>query len=273
MLKNQDTVPEPQVSVSQARVTPEELTAALAAIEARRQAEANRLARTIPLDQAVSELHLDSTTDEIWTEVQSHRAKAAEALVRAERQPTLPQPQAVQQVFPAPPRTRNRRRWISVFAPFLLVWILFHNNLMPHFGHHHPPTAAPVLRPLAQIPDGTEVYADDSALAQVSKGELLTQISISENPSGNRWTLVKMGGHVYLRGYIAETDTLTQIQGRALDVYNDDDSGGLDGQKTSNITLRVDKMPLQKSGSDEDYSELTVPNFQPDPLTTLTPGN
>ena len=29
---------------------------------------------------------------------------------------------------------------------------------------------------------------------------------------------------------------------------------------------------MQKSGGDDDYSEITIPNFQPDSLTTLDAG-
>ncbi len=254
-----------------ARVTPEELSQALAAIEARRQAEASRLAGTIPIEQAVSELHLDSTSDEIWAEVQAQRAKAAAAQREQRRQiQEAQQAQAAQQQI-VTPRANRPRRWVRFMVPLVLFGVLFHNGVIPHFGGHHAPIAAPILRPLAQVPDGKEVYADDSALVQVSEGKTPAQITVSENATGNRWTMVKIGGHVYLRGYISSTDALQPLRGKALNVYNDDNSGELEGERTSNITLRVDGVPLQKSGGDDGYSEVTVPKFQPDPLTTLSP--
>ena len=77
MLKHgEDTEADAPVSAPQARVTPQELSDALAAIEARKQAEASRLAGTIPIEQAVSELHLDSSPEELWAEVQVQRGKA-----------------------------------------------------------------------------------------------------------------------------------------------------------------------------------------------------
>ena len=94
---------------------------------------------------------------------------------------------------------------------------------------------------------------------------------MSKNATGNRWNLIKTGGHVYLRGYIESTSSFNSLQGKPLNVYNDDNSGELDGDSTSQVTLRVDDIPLQKSGGDDGYSEVTVPNFQPDPLTTLSP--
>ncbi len=300
MLK-QDAVPEPTLSVhpasvGQARVTPGELSEALAAIEARKQAEAAHLAGTIPIDQAVSDLHLDSTSDEIWAEVQALRGKAAAAQEAKQRQSeqqqeAKPQKRALPfQVTPAPlirlqlgkPGVRPRG-WRRLVAPVLVIGVLMGMGVIPHsFTPHgfspslltrkHFPTAAPILRSFSQVPNGTEVYADDNALLQISEGKPAAQIMVSENASGSRWTVVKMYGHVYLHGFTASADSLAALDGKALPVYNDDDSGELNGQTTSRIMLRVDGVSLQKSGGDSNYSSIIVPNFQPDPFTTLTPG-
>ena len=277
----QQTEETPLSPAERARVTPEELSQALAAIETRKQAEASRLAGTIPIDQAVSELRLDSTSEEILAEVQAQRAKAAAVQREQEQQEQATQQaraarqaarkeQKVQQQAVAP-RSRDRRGWTILMMPLLFVWLLTQTHVIPHFWNHSTHTAAPILRPLAQVPDGKEVYADDAALVQISEGKPLKQITVSENATGNRWTMVKIGPHVYLRGYIARTDSLQPLQGKALNIYNDDDSGELAGETTSNITLRVDNVPLQKSGGNDGYAGITIPNFQPDPLTTLTP--
>ena len=115
------------------------------------------------------------------------------------------------------------------------------------------------------------MYADNAALIQISEGKPLTQVTVDENQNDNRWEMFKQGGHVYLRGFIASANSLQPLQGKPLNVYNDDNSGELNLERTSNITLRVDNIPLQKSGGDDGFSEVTVPNFQPDPLTTLSP--
>ena len=278
MLQNEPTT-QPPTPTGQNRVTPEELSRALAALEGRKQAEAQRLAGTIPIEEAVTQLHLDATPDEIWAEVQAQRNKpAADSKTFAEADAAR-RAQSAQEYPAHTPAQANLsaqsggRRWrgIRVIAPLLFVWFLFHNGIIPHFGGHAPHAAAPILRPLAQIPDGKEVFADDSALVQLSEGKSPAQVTVSENVDGNRWTLVKIGGHVYLRAFVAYTDSLQTLQGKALKVTNDDDAGELRGERTSNVTLRVDKIPLQKSGGDDGYSEVTVPNFQPDPLTTLSP--
>ena len=262
MLKNQDTVPEPPISVSKARVTPEELTAALAVIEKRRQAEAARVAGTIPLDEAISELHLDSTPDEIWTEVQKQRSQASETRSEQANQAPGIQP------FMAFQRQKRRRFWRRLIPATFLCYGLSYFGILPH-SWSGTTRSAPVLRPLAQVPIGAEVYADDTALAQAAAGKPLTQITVSENAAGNRWRLVKIGAHVYLRGYIVSTDSLQSLQGKPLSLYSDDNSGGLFGKTVSTITVRVDSIPLQKSGGYTGFSEVTIPNFQPDALTTL----
>ena len=161
---SQDAVPEPPISVSQARVTPDELSSALAAIEARRQAEAAHLAGTIPIDQAVSELHLDSTSDEIWAEVQAQRTKASatppapRVSEAAEAQPPLEALfQRLQERKEAHRRGRIQRRprgvW-SVFAAVMFGWLLLHSG---HLRLIPPsitisgtsPIAVPHLRPLS----------------------------------------------------------------------------------------------------------------------------
>jgi len=278
----------PPVSAPQARVTPEELSEALAAIEGRKQAEASHLAGTIPIEQAVSELHLDSSPEEIWAEVQAGRAKAKaarQAQIRQEQarqqqaqQQQAQQQQAAPQWVTAPPRPKRRRGLRRIFLPLLGIWTVFHFGIVPSIFSHHPVAVHPVaihkaqMTSLSQIPDGTEVYADSAALVQLSEGKPLTQVSVDKTQGSNIWTVLKRGGHVYLRGYILQTPSLKAVTGESLNVYNTDNSGELHHEETSAITLRVDDTPLQKSGGDDSsYSEATLPNFQPDPVTTLTP--
>ena len=70
---------------AQIRVTQEELTQALAALEDRKQEAARRreeeeryLAQTIPIGQAVQDLRLDATPEEVWAEVQAQRQREEE---------------------------------------------------------------------------------------------------------------------------------------------------------------------------------------------------
>lgn len=71
------------------RVTSGELTQALTQIEARKEAEAQRLAGTIPLGQAVEDLGLEVTPEELLAEVRALRQSAKPS--RAE-QPSVASP-------------------------------------------------------------------------------------------------------------------------------------------------------------------------------------
>ena len=60
-------------NAAQARVTPQELVQATAAIEARHHARAQHDAATIPIGEAVQQLNLEATPEELLAEVQTQR--------------------------------------------------------------------------------------------------------------------------------------------------------------------------------------------------------
>ena len=67
--------PAAQIHAAQRRVSAEELTRAVSALEDAKAAE--RVAGVAPIGQVVDELGLDSTPEEIWAQVQKQRAEAA----------------------------------------------------------------------------------------------------------------------------------------------------------------------------------------------------
>jgi hypothetical protein len=60
------------------RVTAEEFTAALKAIEARRAAEADHVAGTVKLGETIRELNIDATPEQILAEIQAERTRKAD---------------------------------------------------------------------------------------------------------------------------------------------------------------------------------------------------
>ena len=60
---------------AQVRVTPEELAAALNALEAGKQETARHLEGTVPIGEVVSGMNLEATPEEIWAQVQKQRAQ------------------------------------------------------------------------------------------------------------------------------------------------------------------------------------------------------
>lgn len=71
---NHDQSSEEEIPISQRRITPDELKRSLAALDARAQAEQQHLAETLPIGQAVDDLSLEYTPEEIWEEVAQQRA-------------------------------------------------------------------------------------------------------------------------------------------------------------------------------------------------------
>jgi len=75
MLRQEDPHPIPDtLSAAQTRVTPEELAHAIASLEARRLDAERVQAGTIPIGEAVRELNLDATPEEVLAEVRAQRA-------------------------------------------------------------------------------------------------------------------------------------------------------------------------------------------------------
>ncbi len=144
-------------SASEARVTPEELNAALKALDADKQQAARREAGTVPIGAVVDELGLDATPEQIWAQVQRQRAdadaqaaaqKAAadaprEALGRAARSVRESAAQAVASAqTPAAGRRRVRGwremkgwLWVAFWCSGGLGWLtlspLIHHNAAP----------------------------------------------------------------------------------------------------------------------------------------------
>jgi len=70
-----EQTPAAQIPAAERRVSAEELTRAVSALEDAKAAE--RVAGVAPIGQVVEEMGLDSTPEEIWAQVQKQRAEAA----------------------------------------------------------------------------------------------------------------------------------------------------------------------------------------------------
>jgi hypothetical protein len=77
--------PASQIPAAERRVSADELTRAVSALEDAKAAE--RIAGVAPIGQIVDELGLDSTPEEIWAQVERQRAEAAAPKPQAEAQP------------------------------------------------------------------------------------------------------------------------------------------------------------------------------------------
>ena len=185
---------------AQVRVTPEELTAAVAVLEARKQGAS----RTIAIGDAIEELSLDSSPEDIFREVQTRRE-----CVRG-RQRTA----------------AWRRKWAISLAAFCfgftgfvvygevssqypdssqLVPAAVPFALEPRILALDPAAPRRTISTLAEAPDGKTVYCSVDAIetAAMSRNvQMGPQREISQPPAELNWPVVKYGKDLFVRGWV-----------------------------------------------------------------------
>jgi len=196
MLRHDDSSEAAAPPAAQVRVTPQELAAAIARLEARQGENEG----TIPLGDAVQELGLNATPEELLREIEAGRARQQER----------------------PPRTRGARLlrigMSGLAAGALLLGGLFAVRTAPA----PPPPVVTVTAPAVPqaapigVPDTLLVRQRDGKmvlLAEVPDGQpVLCLLEATENgarladftAANVHWTLVKHGGRAYLRGWIGD---------------------------------------------------------------------
>jgi len=186
----------PPSPAAQVRVTPQELAAALARLEARQ----GGLDGTIPLGDAVQELGLNATPEELLREIEAGRARQQAShpktrLAKAGRAAAaltcgglllLGGLFAFRGEAPAPPAA------IAVPAPTTpqAAPISIPDDLLVRRPDHK-------MALLSEVPDGQPILC---LLAGTENGARLTDFA----PSTSHWTLIKHGGKVYVRGWIGD---------------------------------------------------------------------
>lgn len=132
------TGPGPISNAADARVTPDELNAALKALEDQQNS-------TVAIGSVVDELQLNATPEQIWDQVQKQRAQTKN-VAQDEAQSAVRARVTVngQVITQSPAAARRRlRAWHDIKA---WIWILFWCSggigvfsALPHLLHHQPP--------------------------------------------------------------------------------------------------------------------------------------
>ena len=237
-----ETVPLP---AAQARVTPQELAAAITRLEARRDGEA---AGTISIGEAVTELGLTATPEAVWAEVQAARAQQITA--RQKR-----------------PSHRQRLALLSGLGMALIGLVGWWS--VPHVAESQAPATAAVTPPPPQAAP-EPITLDPNLLVQDASGKLVMlseaadgqpvkcffsdttppqflPFTLDNNPAG-AWTLIKHEGRVYVRGWIPRIST------KALTTVGTDVSGDVSYTRSQSpvpITLAMDGFRVPAGTGDE----------------------
>ena len=216
MLRHDDN-PEAAADPSPAahvRVTPQELAAALARLEARQ----GGLEGTIPLGDAVQELGLNATPEELLREIEAGRAHAPQSRPRMRHAKTFRAAGAASfgglcllvGLFAL-------RSQVSAPSATAGVATVVAGPATPQPAPLTIPTPLLVRQPdrkmalLSEVPDGQPVLCD---IAATDAGATLTAWS----PGDGHWTLIKHGDRVYLRGWIMDMSD-TALRSTVVEVH------------------------------------------------------
>jgi len=201
MLKQEDRLETQPQHAAKVRVTPEELAAAIARLEARKDADSRQVDGTIPIGEAVQQLGLEATPEEVLAEVEAGRRQAV-----PQKKRTVP----------------GQRLVLALGLAGLLLGAVIDGNALFQSQHNHSNGAYNVV----YIPQKISLTPD--LLVSDASGNLVTFSTVKDNqpvqcnllesnnqlrfyqwtPSNtaqNSWTLIKHGGRVYVRGWIADT--------------------------------------------------------------------
>jgi hypothetical protein len=202
---------------AQVRVSAEELARAVARYQARRDEAAKRLEGTLTLGEAIQELGLDVTPEELLSEVQAERVT-----YKASKKPNKFRLRMAGAgigmllllgsglwltLRPVPMSLPGTMIW-SPSQPMFLPVTAYDSTLVQ--DNNGP---KPVLRTLGEISDNRPVH---TALEQTQAECQFTGFSTT----GTAWTLVKHGGRVYIRAWMASMSPMA-ISTSPVSLYRD----------------------------------------------------
>jgi len=195
MLKHEDNPDILSQPAAQVRVTPEELATAVSRIEARKDTDQRRADGTIPIGEAVQQLGLGVTPEEVLAEVRAARAQ-----------------RATQRKGPSPRQRLGLMLGVGIGLVGLVGWWsvprVDPNQVPPHVALSVPQT---VLR---RLPLDPNLLVGDKTGKLVMLSEVGDEQPVrcgyfagglrqyTPGGTGVTWILIKHGGRVYIRGWM-----------------------------------------------------------------------
>lgn len=249
MLKHEDDLDTLSQRAAQVRVTPEELATAVSRIEARKDTDLRRADGTIPIGEAVQQLGLGVTPEEVLTEVQAARAQQASAQEKR-------------------PSSRQRLALLSGVGLGLIGLVGWWS--VPPAAQDQAPPAVTLSVPQA-VP--RRLPLDSNLLVGDKTGKLVMLSEVGdEQPArcgyfagglrrytpggtGVTWTLIKHGGRVYIRGW------MLKMSPKALAANGAGISAGRTSSHVIPVTLPVNGFMEQTpdSSGTQMYSDTVLP--------------
>ncbi len=259
-------------------MTPQELAAALKSIESRSPEAAPRDDRTVLIGEALRDLNLDWSPEEVLAEIEARRVRQAQALLATRRV------------------KRNRILALavalcaltSIWAAYQGFWIAPsvagrpHMVLRSHFTGISDPgfDAGSEIRPLSTLPENRPIHVSTFTLGQILEGQPPTQILVDarENLAAS-WTIVKRDGAIYIRAWRITPSLRPPVTvspkppAGTIEVYSDPSLAAdlafrrPPGPKATPITLRVGAFKRFETGWMGPSTHMTVAYMTIAPIT------
>ncbi len=236
MLKHEPSEEALSQPAAQVRVTPEELAAAVARLEARRAGADGKIA----IGDAVSELSLDATPEEVLAEVRAGQS----------------QPQAIQPRRPLP--LGQRLRLYAAAALISVGMTALWARLSVPVAQNNTDTISPIA---AYSPPPQHLSLNPSLLVSDRAGKMVLLSEVGDNQpvhcdywggfqayspgNGVYWTLIKHDSKTYVRGWIPKMSPAVLAQDGA------DVSANGDSNNAIRITLPVRGFTVSTPSGDD----------------------
>ncbi len=217
MLLHETRTSEMQESdAAHARVTPEELAQAAAALEIRQLAEQQQRAQTISLGEATKELGLASTPEELLAEVESERARLRD--VQREQS-----------------QARSKRRLLAgtgTVASLAVISVLGLSvlHLRQQLRDALRPLPSLPIQTLASVPDNVLVHCDLATLDKLATGTAASDVFVDARPEtsetsrngafNHEWALIKAKGKVSIQAWATAEDALNVANQQTASIFS-----------------------------------------------------
>jgi len=245
-----DPTPEPNESAAQYRVSAQELSHVVGIIQARKEAEARQRANTVALGEAVEQLGLEMTPDELLAEIQADRARRSggSGAARPKRQnPTQRRTAATFAVcaglaamMVSSIHMHNMRRtmWESRYSPFVpqreyayeVTTAPAQVEVVQSMEEPSQTMAAPSVEvapsvrtfsPFSQFGENVAADVDFDAVRELANGKSDSEVLVQPNGTmeDRLWTLVKQNGEVMVYTFGTSDELAKAMNGRTAHVY------------------------------------------------------
>lgn len=245
MLKHELHETDAALTAAEVRVGAKELADAVAALQARKEEAARRVEGTIPIQEAIDELHLDATPEEILAEVRAQRGARANGQHRLRRRlaPLLGVGVvligwAIHEARTGPAEPPGTTATIAVTSPTITPLPAVPLTIAPDARLQVQTASGPSLWTLAEIPDDRPFRA---RLRDDRSGFDSFLISPGD------WTLVKHNGRLYVRGWI-DAMSPRALEQTAVEIRNNG-TYVAGQQKVIHVTLALDNFRSQTGTS------------------------